>query len=32
VIVSAGGKQAIFHALVATLDPGDDVLIPRRGG
>ncbi|WP_018075866.1 pyridoxal phosphate-dependent aminotransferase [Novosphingobium nitrogenifigens] len=28
VIVSAGGKQAIFHALVATLDPGDDVLIP----
>ncbi len=28
VIVSAGGKQAIFHALMATLDPGDDVLIP----
>lgn len=28
VIVSAGGKQAIFHALVATLDPGDQVLIP----
>lgn len=28
VIVSAGGKQAIFHALAATLDPGDDVLIP----
>jgi aspartate aminotransferase len=28
VIVSAGGKQAIFHALLATLDPGDDVLIP----
>jgi aspartate aminotransferase len=28
VIVSAGGKQAIFHALVATLDPGDEVLIP----
>ena len=27
-IVSAGGKQAIFHALVATLDPGDEVLIP----
>ena len=23
VIVSAGGKQAIFHALLATLDPGD---------
>jgi aspartate aminotransferase len=28
VIVSAGGKQAIFHALLATLDPGDEVLIP----
>ena len=27
VIVSAGGKQAIFHALLATLDPGDEVLI-----
>lgn len=28
VIISAGGKQAIFHALLATLDPGDEVLIP----
>lgn len=28
VTVSAGGKQAIFHALLATLDPGDGVLIP----
>jgi aspartate aminotransferase len=28
VIVSAGGKQAIFHALLATLDPGDQVVIP----
>jgi aspartate aminotransferase len=28
VTVSAGGKQAIFHALMATLNPGDDVLIP----
>ncbi len=28
VIVSAGGKQAIFHALLATLDPGDEVMIP----
>lgn len=28
VIVSSGGKQAVFHALVATLDPGDEVLIP----
>lgn len=28
VIVSAGGKQAIFLALAATAGPGDDVLIP----
>lgn len=28
VIVTAGGKQAIFHALAATLDAGDEVLIP----
>ena len=28
VTVSAGGKQAIFHALLATIDPGDEVLIP----
>ncbi len=28
VIVSAGGKQAIFHALLATLNPGDQVLVP----
>ena len=28
VIVSAGGKQAIFHALLATVDPSDEVLIP----
>jgi aspartate aminotransferase len=28
VTVSAGGKQAIFHALMATLDPGVEVLIP----
>ncbi|MDE2621496.1 MAG: pyridoxal phosphate-dependent aminotransferase [Sphingomonadales bacterium] len=28
VTVSAGGKQAIFHALLATLDSGDEVLIP----
>jgi aspartate aminotransferase len=28
VTVSAGGKQAIFHALLATLDRGDEVLIP----
>ena len=28
VTISAGGKQAIFHALLATLDPGKEVLIP----
>lgn len=28
VIASAGGKQSIFLALQATLDPGDEVLIP----
>ncbi|MFM5893324.1 MAG: pyridoxal phosphate-dependent aminotransferase [Novosphingobium sp.] len=27
-MVSSGGKQAIFHALMVTLDPGDEVLIP----
>ena len=27
VIVSTGGKQVIFNALLATLDPGDEVLI-----
>lgn len=28
ITISAGGKQAIFHALLATLNPGDEVLIP----
>jgi aspartate aminotransferase len=28
VTVSAGGKQAIFHALLATLSEGDEVIIP----
>jgi aspartate aminotransferase len=28
VTVSAGGKQAIFHALLATLDAGDEVIVP----
>ncbi len=28
VIVSAGGKQAIFEALVATVGEGDEVIIP----
>jgi aspartate aminotransferase len=26
--VGAGGKQVLFNALMATLDPGDEVLIP----
>ncbi|MFL1461494.1 pyridoxal phosphate-dependent aminotransferase [Roseococcus sp. DSY-14] len=28
VIVTNGGKQAIFNAFMATLDPGDEVVIP----
>ena len=28
VSVGTGGKQVIFNALMATLDPGDEVLIP----
>jgi aspartate aminotransferase len=28
VIVSAGGKQAIFEAIAATVGPGDEVVIP----
>ncbi len=28
ITISAGGKQAIFHALCATIDPGDEVVIP----
>ncbi|PJN94361.1 aspartate aminotransferase, partial [Amaricoccus sp. HAR-UPW-R2A-40] len=28
VIVTTGGKQALFNALVATLNPGDEVVIP----
>jgi len=28
VSIGAGGKQVIFNALMATLDPGDEVLIP----
>jgi len=26
--VASGGKQSIFNAMVATLDPGDEVIIP----
>jgi len=28
IIVSTGGKQVIYDAMVATLDPGDEVIIP----
>lgn len=28
IIVSAGGKQVIFNAMLATLNPGDEVIIP----
>ncbi len=28
VIVTAGGKQALFQALVATVSPGDEVIVP----
>jgi aspartate aminotransferase len=28
IVVSAGAKQAVFNALMATIDPGDEVLIP----
>ena len=28
VIVSTGGKQVLFNALLATLNPGDEVVIP----
>lgn len=28
IIVSSGGKQVIFNAILATIDPGDEVIIP----
>jgi aspartate aminotransferase len=28
ITVGTGGKQVLFNALVATLDPGDEVIIP----
>ncbi|ROT96310.1 pyridoxal phosphate-dependent aminotransferase [Histidinibacterium lentulum] len=28
ITVSSGGKQVLYNALMATLDPGDEVLIP----
>ena len=28
ITVGAGGKQVIYNAMVATLDPGDEVIIP----
>jgi len=29
IIVGAGAKQAIFNAITATLEPGDEVIVPR---
>jgi aspartate aminotransferase len=29
VMATAGGKQAVFNAVVSLIDPGDDVLIPK---
>ena len=31
VIVGAGAKQLIFNAMLATLDPGDEVIVPAPG-
>ena len=31
IIVSTGGKQVIFNALLATLEPGNEVVIPSPG-
>ncbi|MBT1166250.1 pyridoxal phosphate-dependent aminotransferase [Bifidobacterium simiarum] len=31
IIVTAGGMEAMYLALVATLDPGDDILVPDPG-
>ena len=28
ITVGTGGKQVIFNALMATLDPGDEVIVP----
>ena len=28
VVVSTGGKQVLFNALIATLNPGDEVIVP----
>src|SRR6266849_350657 len=28
IIVSTGGKQVLFNALLATINPGDEVIIP----
>jgi aspartate aminotransferase len=31
ILVTNGGKQAIFDAFLATIDPGDEVVIPSPG-
>ena len=32
ITVGAGAKQVIYNALMATLDPGDEVILVRRTG
>jgi len=32
VIVGTGGKQVLYNALMATINPGDEVIIPRPTG
>ena len=32
IIVGTGGKQILYNALAATLNPGDEVIIPRPIG
>ena len=31
VIITAGGKQALFHAALALLEPGDEVIVHTPG-
>jgi len=31
-VVTSGGKQIIFNAMLATLNPGDEVIIPAPMG
>ena len=31
IIITAGGREGVFLAMIATMDPGDDILIPDPG-